>query len=145
MENEEGSTEKKDHVPGGESKTEEITLNLKNRVRAFLKGKGETFKDLADDIEISEVRLDKALANNTLDIRTLEKISKTLQIPFFSFFRDPLEPEPKIKIPFYTQRLPRTEKDHVKSNAEVLEDEIELLKMHIHDKEEQLKTLAKGE
>lgn len=122
-----------------------MSLNLKSRVSIFLKGRKKTFKDLADYLEISEDLLDSALADNSLEIRTLEKISKTLQIPLFSFFRDPLEPEPKMKIPFYTQQLPKTEKDHVKSDAEALEDEIELLKMYISERKERLKTLAKDE
>ena len=122
-----------------------MSLNLKSRVSVFLKGRKKTLKDLADYIEISEDLLDNALADNSLEIRTLEKISKALQIPLFSFFRDPLEPEPKIKIPCYTQRLPKTEKDHIKSDAEALEDEIELLKMYISERKEKLKTLAKDE
>ncbi len=120
-----------------------MTLNLKSRVMAFLEARKKTLKDLADYLEISEDLLDSALADNSLEIRTLEKISKALQIPLFSFFRDPLEPEPKMKIPFYTQQLPKTEKDHVKSDAEALEDEIELLKMYISERKERLKTLAK--
>ena len=119
-----------------------MALNLKSRVSVFLKGRKKTLKDLSDYLEISEDVLDNALADNSLEIRTLEKISKVLQIPLFSFFRDPLEPEPKMKIPFYTQRLPKTEKDHVKSDAEALEGEIELLKMYINERKEQLKTLG---
>jgi len=122
-----------------------MVLNLKGRVNAFLKGRKKTLKDLADYIEISEDLLDQALADNSLEIRTLEKISKALQIPLFSFFRDPLEPDPKMTIPFYTQQLPKTEKDHVKSDTEALEGEIELLKMYISERKERIKTLAKDE
>ena len=122
-----------------------MSLNLKSRVSVFLKGRKKTLKDLADYLEISEDLLDNALADNSLEIRTLEKISKALQIPLFSFFRDPLEPEPKMKIPYYTQRLPKTEKNRVKSEAEALEGEIELLKMYISERKERLKTLAKDE
>ena len=122
-----------------------MALNLKSRVRVFLKGRKKTLKDLADYLEIGEDVLDNALADNSLEIRTLEKISKVLQIPLFSFFRDPLEPEPKMKIPFYTQRLPKTEKDRVKSDAEALEGEIELLKMYINERKERLKTLESDE
>ena len=122
-----------------------MALNLKSRVSVFLKGRKKTLKDLADYLEIGEDVLDNALADNSLEIRTLEKISKVLQIPLFSFFRDPLEPEPKMKIPFYTQRLPKTEKDRVKSDAEALEGEIELLKMYINERKERLKTLESDE
>ena len=121
-----------------------ISLNLKNRVTAFLRVRKKTLSDLADNIEESEDLLDKALEDNSMEIRTLEKISKALQIPLFSFFSYPPETEPKMEIPFYTQRLPDTEESHVKTDAETLKGEIELLEMYIKEKKEQLYTLTQG-
>ncbi len=119
-------------------------LKFKKKVKAFLKARKKTLSDLADNIEESEDNLDKALEDNSMEIRTLEKISKALQIPLFSFFSYPPETAPKMEIPFYTQRLPDTEKDHVKTDAEVLKGEIELLEMYIKEKKEQLRMLTQG-
>ena len=119
-----------------------MSLNLKSRVKVFLRARKKTLSDLADSIEVSETLLDKALADNSMEIRTLEKISKELQIPLFSFFNYPPETEPKMEIPFYTQRLPDTEESHVKTDAETLKGEIELLEMYIEERKERLRMLA---
>ncbi|MFH1319392.1 MAG: hypothetical protein ABII90_01905 [Bacteroidota bacterium] len=118
--------------------------NLKKRIEIFLMARDKTLKDLADYINISEDDLDMAITDNSFDIWILEKISKVLRIPLFSFFHDPLAPEPKGEIPFYNQKLPVSEEFNVKTEREILQSEIETLKIYVKGKEETLRRLKVG-
>ena len=64
------------------------TINLKDKVVAVLKLNGHSYRDLAEHIGINEKELDKQFADNSLEVRTLELISKALRIPLYSLFRD---------------------------------------------------------
>ena len=64
------------------------TINLKDKVVAVLKLNGHSYCDLAEHIGINEKELDKQFADNSLEVRTLELISKALRIPLYSLFRD---------------------------------------------------------
>src|ERR1700739_2310211 len=68
-------------------------MNLKNKIISLLEQNKYTYKELADHLHLTEAELDHALETKTLEVRTLELISKELRIPLYSFFRDPAEVE----------------------------------------------------
>ncbi len=63
-------------------------INLKDKVLAVLKLNGHTYSQLAEHVGIAEKELDRQFADNSLEVRTLELISKGLRIPLYSLFRD---------------------------------------------------------
>jgi transcriptional regulator with XRE-family HTH domain len=69
-----------------EVKTE---INLKAKIIAILEARGLSYDALVSYLGITQQELDRAFEENTLEIRTLELISKELRIPLYSFFRDP--------------------------------------------------------
>ena len=66
-------------------------MNLKDKILQVLKMKDISYVELGSYLNISETELDYALENNTIEIRTLELISKELRIPLYSFFRENFE------------------------------------------------------
>ncbi|HTA62599.1 MAG TPA: hypothetical protein VK835_09095 [Bacteroidia bacterium] len=66
-------------------------MNLKNKIITLLEQNKYTYKELAGHLHITEAELDHALETKTLEVRTLELISKELRIPLYSFFRDSAE------------------------------------------------------
>src|ERR1700751_3195073 len=66
-----------------------VRMNLKNKIITLLEQNKYTYKELAEHLHITEAELDHALETKTLEVRTLELISKELRIPLYSFFRDP--------------------------------------------------------
>lgn len=70
----------------GEQHTSEI--NLKEKIIQVLAMKNYTYAQMAEYLGISEAELDKQFEERTLEVRTLELISKALRIPLYSFFRD---------------------------------------------------------
>src|SRR3954464_5013965 len=81
------------------------TMNLKAKILQVLEMKKFTYADLASYLDISEVDLDFALENNTLEIRTLELISKELRIPLYSFFRENFGEFDFEKEPYYNVNI----------------------------------------
>jgi transcriptional regulator with XRE-family HTH domain len=69
----------------------ELLMNLKGKIVELLGKQDYSYKDLAEHLNLSEEQLDHALETKTLEVRTLELISKELRIPLYSFFRDPLQ------------------------------------------------------
>ena len=63
-------------------------INLKEKVLAVLKFNNHTYSELAEHVGLQEKELDKQFADNSLEVRTLELISKALRIPLYSLFRD---------------------------------------------------------
>jgi hypothetical protein len=70
-----------------------VYMNLKNKIITLLEQNKYTYKELAGHLRLTEAQLDHALETKTLEVRTLELISKELRIPLYSFFRDPVEME----------------------------------------------------
>lgn len=68
-----------------------IHMNLKDKIVNLLQQNNYTYSQLAEHLHISDAELDHALETKTLEVRTLELISKELRIPLYSFFRDPDE------------------------------------------------------
>jgi hypothetical protein len=64
-------------------------MDLKAKIIAILESRKLTYETLVNYLGVTQDELDKAFAENTLEIRTLELISKELRIPLYSFFRDP--------------------------------------------------------
>ena len=64
------------------------SMNLKDKVLAVLKLNNHTYAELVEHVGISEKELDNQFADNSLEVRTLELISKALRIPLYSLFRD---------------------------------------------------------
>ena len=62
-------------------------FDLKEKVLAVLALHKYTYVQLAEHIGTTEKELDKQFENNSLEVRTLELISKALRIPLYSFFR----------------------------------------------------------
>lgn len=63
-------------------------LNLKNKILAVLRLNNYSYSQLAQHVGISEKDLDQQFEDNSLEVRTLELISKALRIPLYSLFRD---------------------------------------------------------
>jgi transcriptional regulator with XRE-family HTH domain len=63
-------------------------MNLKDKIIQLLEVKKLTYNDLANHLGITDEQLNHALETKTLEVRTLELISKELRIPLYSFFRD---------------------------------------------------------
>lgn len=63
-------------------------INLKEKVLQVLKMNNHTYSELAEHVGLPENELDKQFADNSLEVRTLELISKALRIPLYSLFRD---------------------------------------------------------
>jgi transcriptional regulator with XRE-family HTH domain len=110
--------------------------DLKERIIAVLNAKNLTYKQLVDYIGVSEAALDRALAENTIEIRTLELISKELRIPLYSFFRDPNAVQPEgTEQPYYNVNIWAPEQIHLRTENETLRNEIERLRLEIAKKE----------
>ncbi len=63
-------------------------INIKEKVLQVLKLSNHTYSELADHVGLTEKELDRQFADHTLEVRTLELISKALRIPLYSLFRD---------------------------------------------------------
>ncbi len=63
-------------------------MDLKAKIIAILESRNLSYETLVNYLGVTQEELDKAFSENTLEIRTLELISKELRIPLYSFFRD---------------------------------------------------------
>ena len=63
-------------------------MNLKDKIIEVLSARNLSYQDLANYIGVTELQLNNALETKTLEIRTLELISKELRITLYSFFRN---------------------------------------------------------
>lgn len=109
--------------------------NLKERIVAVLAARNLTYKQLTDYLGISEQQLDHALEQNTIEIRTLEQISKELRIPLYSFFRSPEETETGEGQAYYNVNIWAPEEMQVRVENDNLRSEIERLRLEIARKE----------
>jgi transcriptional regulator with XRE-family HTH domain len=120
--------------------------NLKERIIAVLAARNLTYKQLTDYLGVSEQQLDHALEQNTIEIRTLEQISKELRIPLYSFFRGPEESLDAETKPFYNVNIwapdemqVRVENDNLRAEIDRLRLEVARKELFIQALEEQLK------
>ncbi len=110
-------------------------MNLKEKILQVLEMKKFTYADLASYLSISETELDYALENNTLEIRTLELISKELRIPLYSFFRENFEGFDFEKEPYYNVNIWSKEEAKFTLELKALRQEIEELRGEVRQKD----------
>jgi transcriptional regulator with XRE-family HTH domain len=122
--------EEKEHI-----EMEHAVPDLKERIIAVLNARNLTYQQLVDYIGITEKALDEALEQNTIEIRTLELISKELRIPLYSFFRNPNADNDAPEHPFYNVNIWAPEEIHLRTENETLRQEVERLRMEIAKKE----------
>ena len=79
-------------------------MEIKVRLIEILKKENYTFTQLAEYLDMSEEELTNALEQKTLELRSLELISKTLKIPLYSFFREEYDINKNTK-PYYINKL----------------------------------------
>ncbi len=111
-------------------------MNLKEKILQVLEKKNYSYADLADHLSISESELDLAIENNTIEIRTLELISKELRIPLYSFFRENFEGFDFEKEPYYNVNI-WSEEEETKTTPDLktLRQEIEDLRAAVLKKD----------
>lgn len=110
-------------------------MNLKAKILQVLEMKKFTYSDLASYLTISEKDLDFALENNTLEIRTLELISKELRIPLYSFFRENFDGFDFEKEPYYNVNIWSKEESKYTLELKALRQEIEQLRIDLRNKD----------
>lgn len=109
--------------------------DLKERIIAVLNAKNLTYSQLVEHLGMTEELLDHALTENTIEIRTLELISKELRIPLYSFFREHEIDFNSSEQPFYNVNIWAPEEIHLRTENENLRQEIERLRMEVAKKE----------
>ena len=123
-------------------------INLKETILQVLALKKYTYSDLTEHLGVSELELDSALENNTLELRTLERISKVLHLPLYSFFRENLESIDFKKDSTYTEHISLQQETQSANQVQLLQQEIEMLRAEVHRQNlllEALESQLKGE
>lgn len=113
-------------------------MDLKDKIIELLKEKNVTYNQLAEHLNVSEKELDHALETRTLEVRTLELISKELRIPLYSFFRDPdaLQKYMNSNLePYYNVNIWSDQEIRYKNEIHLLKDQIEDLKAELAKRE----------
>jgi hypothetical protein len=116
-------------------KTAVEMVNLKSKILQVLEMKKFTYADMASYLNISEDDLDYALEHNTLEIRTLELISKELRIPLYSFFRENFDGFDFEKEPYYNVNIWSKEESKFTLELKALRQEIEQLRIDLRNKD----------
>jgi hypothetical protein len=116
-------------------KTAVAPIDLKSKILAVLEMKKFTYQDLSSYLNISEADLDYALEHNTLEIRTLELISKELRIPLYSFFRENFEGFDFEKEPYYNVNIWSKEEAKFTLELKALRQELESLRAEVRQKD----------
>ncbi len=109
--------------------------DLKERIVAVLNARNLSYKQLVEYLGITEETLDHALEQNTIEIRTLELISKELRIPLYSFFRNPNAAPGQQDERFYNVNIWAPEEIQLRTENENLRSEVERLRLEIAKKE----------
>ena len=113
-------------------------MDLKDKIIKLLKEKNVTYNQLAEHLYLTEKELDHALETRTLEVRTLELISKELRIPLYSFFRDPdaLQKYMNSNLePYYNVNIWSDQEIRYKTEIHLLKDQIEDLKAELAKRE----------
>ena len=116
-------------------KTAVEMVNLKSKILQVLEMKKFTYADMASYLNISEADLDYALEHNTLEIRTLELISKELRIPLYSFFRENFEGFGFEKEPYYNVNIWSKEEAKFTLELRSLRQELDALRAEVRQKD----------
>jgi transcriptional regulator with XRE-family HTH domain len=115
-------------------------MDIKSKIIEKLEKEHYTFSDLAGYLHMSEDDLTAALNNRSLELRSLEDISKTLRVPLYSFFRAEQPKFDYTQKPYHVNRL-WTGDDTDKTKATLLQ-EIDLLKQIIALKEQHIAKMS---
>ncbi len=116
---------------------DKVYMNLKNKIVNLLEQNNYTYQQLAEHLHITENELDHALETKTLEVRTLELISKELRIPLYSFFRDqegktnPVTEKEK----YYDVNIWSDQETQYKSEITRLKDELQKLSIEGKNKD----------
>lgn len=113
-------------------------MDLKDKIIELLKEKNVTYIQLAEHLSVTEKELDHALETRTLEVRTLELISKELRIPLYSFFRDPVALQKYMNSnlePYYNVNIWSDQEIRYKNEIHLLKDQIEDLKAELAKRE----------
>lgn len=117
-------------------------MQLKEKLLQVLELKNYTYADLAAYLSVSEEELDTAIENNTIEIRTLELISKELRIPLYSFFRENFEGFDFEKEPYYNVSIwDKEEEPKSIPDIKALRKEIEALRAEMEKKDNMIHEL----
>ncbi|MDQ3047510.1 MAG: hypothetical protein M3R27_08195 [Bacteroidota bacterium] len=108
---------------------------MKDKILQVLELKKFTYADLASYLSMSEPDLDFALENNTLEIRTLELISKELRIPLYSFFRENFEGFDFEKEPYYNVNIWSKEEAKFTLELKALRQELDVLRSDLRQRD----------
>jgi transcriptional regulator with XRE-family HTH domain len=118
-------------------------MSLKKRIIEILTEQEHTYAQLAEFIGLSEADLDFALEHNSIDIRTLELISKALRISLYSFFKENGDDSSVSKQKYYFDLWSPNE-TRLKDEIESLKKQIELFKAQIEEKDRIIAVSLKG-
>ncbi len=115
----------------------ELLMNLKGKIVELLKKQKYSYKDLAEHVNLTEEQLDHALETKTLEVRTLELISKELRIPLYSFFRDPAQMAAYLeeKERYYDVNIWSDQEVKYKSEISKLREDLQKLSSDVKNKE----------
>lgn len=115
----------------------EILMNLKGKIVELLEKQKYSYKDLAEHVNLTEEQLDHALETKTLEVRTLELISKELRIPLYSFFRDPAQMAAYLeeKERYYDVNIWSDQEVKYKSEITKLKEDLQRLSSEVKNKE----------
>lgn len=115
----------------------ELRMNLKGKIVELLEQQEYSYRDLAEHVNLTEAQLDHALETKTLEVRTLELISKELRIPLYSFFRDPVQMAAYLeeKERYYDVNIWSDQEVKYKSEITRLREDLQRLSSEVKNKE----------
>ncbi len=118
-------------------------MNLKKKIVELLEKQEYSYKELAEHLNLNEEQLDHALETKTLEVRTLELISKELRIPLYSFFRDPkqLAAYMEEKEKYYDVNIWSDQEIKYKSEITKLREDLQKLSKEVKNKDLLIETL----
>lgn len=122
---------------------QEIRMNLKKKIIELLEKQEYSYKELAEHLNLSEEQLDHALETKTLEVRTLELISKELRIPLYSFFRDPRQMAQYMeeKEKYYDVNIWSDQEVKYRSEITKLREDLQKLSAEVKNKDLLIETL----
>ena len=119
-------------------------MSLKKRISEILSEQKHTYSQLAEYIGLSEADLDFALEHNSVDVRTLELISKALRISLYSFFKENGAGLSDTAVQKYYFDLWSPNENRLKEDIVELKKQIQLLKSQLAEKDRIIAAALKG-
>ena len=119
-------------------------MNLKDKIVKLLAQQEHTYAELAGHLRLTEKELDHALETKTLEVRTLELISKELRIPLYSFFRDTEMMKSyatTLKEPYYNVNIWSEQEMKFKYDISLLKEELNNLKLELSKRDQLIEAL----